>query len=221
MPSGYRCGPRRVPGAVKPVGAIPLPRHDFLAPYKAAASQHAYAPPSPRHQPHGAAAACPPSSRRAPKGRHPLSTLQNRQPGTESSARAPSACKFCCSVLECPPPAPSLCLERFWLLQPEPARETFPSCSSPALLQPQLFQPFPSSSPLPFMITLSYGERSQAQICSSRCSSAAWLPLILLLCLLCGAEQRGCKVGFRTALDLSWHPQLSTPVKPDNGGIWK
>lgn len=115
------------------MGAIPLPWHDFWAPYKAAASQHAYAPPSPRHQPHGAAAACPPSSRRAPKGRHPLSTLQNRQPGTQSSARAPSACKFCCSVLECPPPAPSLCLERFWLLQPEPARETFPSCSSPAL----------------------------------------------------------------------------------------
>lgn len=42
MLSGYRCGPRRVPGVVKPANPIPLLQHDFSAPYKDAASQHAY-----------------------------------------------------------------------------------------------------------------------------------------------------------------------------------
>ena len=41
MLSGYCCGPRRVPGVVKPANPTPFLQHDFSVPYKDAASQHA------------------------------------------------------------------------------------------------------------------------------------------------------------------------------------
>lgn len=78
-------------------------------------------------------------SRQNPKGRHPQDTLQNRQPGTESSAPAPSACELC-SVLECPPSAPASAPAASSI---PPNIPFFPSTlpGSPALLHPH----FPSA----------------------------------------------------------------------------
>lgn len=42
--SGYCCRPQRVPGVFQPANPIPLPQRNFAAPYKDAASQHAYVP---------------------------------------------------------------------------------------------------------------------------------------------------------------------------------
>lgn len=70
--------------------------------------------------------------------------------------------------------------------------------SCPALLQPRLLEPFLSSLPLPFEITLSYeGFGSEAQICSLRCGSASRFSPILLPWLLCHTKhlgQRGCEM---------------------------
>lgn len=76
--------------------------------------------------------------------------------------------------------------------------------SCPAPLQPHLLEPFLSSLPLPFEITLSYeGFGSEAQICSLHCGSASRFSLILLPWLLCHAKhlgQCGCEMRLKIVI---------------------
>lgn len=204
MLSGYCCGPRRVPGVVKPANLIPLPQHDFSAPYKDAVSQHAYAllscynistaelwlctlPPAGGLPRGGIPRTHSKTGSREQKVQRKLQALASSAAVSLSALPLPQS--FACSAFG------SYSLIHFMESSLPVSLHLF---STPALLQPHLLQPFLSSLPLPFEITLSYvGFGSEVQICSSNCGSASRFSLILLPWLLCHAKhlgQCGCKM---------------------------
>lgn len=204
MLSGYCCGPQRVPGVVKPANPIPLPHHDFSAPYKDAASQHAYVLLS-RYNISTAELWL---RNLLPAGELPRGGIPRTHSKTGSREQKvqlklqvlASSAAVSLNALPLPQGFAFNAFGFYSLIH-------FTKCSlpvslhlvsSPALLQPHLLQPFLSSLPLPFEITLSYeGFGSEAQICSLRCSSASQFSLILLPWLLCHAKhlgQRDCKM---------------------------